>query len=129
MPQELDRVVPRLALALKIGVLGLPRKRFCRSSADRVANGRLAVSVRMGRPGAGMQTLPTGTVSFLFTDIEGSTETLQAPQGELEIALRQPVQVQVRDQRVDLRRAAGQQREGPACKPLFHPPHPPAGGR
>ena len=76
-----------------------------------------------------MQTLPTGTVSFLFTDIEGSTETLQAPQGELEIALRQPVQVQVRDQRVDLRRAAGKQREDPACKPLFHPPDPRAAHR
>src|SRR5215467_9807498 len=73
-----------------MGSLRLRSMIFCQSSARSVTNfpvkegrsaspkvGRRLLAVRLTLGRSVLKTLPTGTVTFLFTDIEGSTTLLQ----------------------------------------------------
>jgi predicted ATPase/class 3 adenylate cyclase len=98
-------VVALLGVAAMLLGAGLELRRRRQAAAQQAASAPGPAAVRPGPPPGRAQVpeLPTGTVTFLFTDIEGSTRLLQ------ELGGRYPA---VRDEHAAILRRAIRDREG-----------------
>src|SRR5438874_547565 len=63
------------------------RRRGAQAKAGREANAILEGCLPSAAPPAAMPTLPTGTVTFLFTDVEGSTRLWEERPDAMRLAL------------------------------------------